>query len=53
VTASTDSADSAPLRSGSVVHGLRLKLSKKGDYFLFMPQTARANGTRVDIRRAA
>jgi stage V sporulation protein G len=32
-----------------VVHGLRVKISKKGDLFLFMPGRRRANGTYVDI----
>ena len=32
-----------------VVHGLKLKISKKGDYFLFMPGKKLADGTYVDI----
>jgi len=32
-----------------VIHGLRLKISKKGDYFLFMPRRKLADGTYVDI----
>lgn len=31
-----------------VVHGLRVKISKKGDYFLFMPGRRQADGTYVD-----
>lgn len=32
-----------------VVHGLRVKISKKGDYFLFMPGRRQADGNYVDI----
>ena len=32
-----------------MIHGLKLKISKKGDYFLFMPQRNRADGAYVDI----
>jgi len=32
-----------------VIHGLRLKISKKGGYFLFMPRRKLADGTYVDI----
>jgi len=32
-----------------VIHGLKLKISKKGDYFLFMPGKKLADGTYVDI----
>jgi len=31
------------------VHRLSLKISKQGDYFLFMPQIKRTNGKRVDV----
>jgi stage V sporulation protein G len=32
-----------------VIHGLRVKVSKKGDYYLFMPGKKLADGTHVDI----
>lgn len=32
-----------------VVHGLKIKISKKKGYFLFMPQRKSADGTYVDI----
>ena len=32
-----------------VVYGLRVKISNKGDYFLFMPGRRQADGTYVDI----
>ena len=32
-----------------VVHGLRVKISNKGDYFLFMPGRRQAHGTYMDI----
>jgi len=38
-----------PSTTAFVVHGLQLKISKKGDYFLFMPGKKRADGTYVDI----
>jgi DNA-binding cell septation regulator SpoVG len=28
-----------------VIHGLRVKVSKKGDYYLFMPGRKQADGT--------
>ena len=31
------------------IHRLSLKISKQGDYFLFMPQIKRTNGKRVDV----
>ena len=31
-----------------VVHGLRVEISNKGDYFLFMPGRRQADGTYVD-----
>ena len=32
-----------------VVHGLQLKISKKGDYYLFMPGRKQADGTYTEI----
>jgi stage V sporulation protein G len=32
-----------------VIHGLRLKISKKGDYFLFMPGRRQADGVYTEI----
>jgi stage V sporulation protein G len=32
-----------------VIHGLRLKISKKGDYFLFMPRRRQADGNYTYI----
>jgi stage V sporulation protein G len=32
-----------------VIHGLRVKVRKKGDYYLFMPGRKQADGTYVDI----
>jgi len=32
-----------------VIHGLKLKISKKGDYFLFMPRRRQADGAYTDI----
>ena len=32
-----------------VVHGLRVKVSKKGDYYLFMPGRKQADGAYMEI----
>jgi len=32
-----------------VIHGLRVKVSKKGDYYLFMPGRKQADSTYMDI----
>ena len=32
-----------------VVHGLRVQISKTGDYFLFMPGRKQADGNYIDI----
>ena len=44
-----DAYASITIDDSFVVHGLRLKIGKKGDYFLFMPRRKQADGTYVDI----